>query len=112
MNIKKLFVIALLSLTFSAGTHAHSNHGPKGPIAQEQVETKTRKFVHSLIQQGGLDESWSNAKRVETAQRDTSQGKVWVIEYLNDAEQDASKRSLYMVLDELGNTLSVTHSAP
>jgi hypothetical protein len=34
---------------------------------------------------------------------------VWVVRYVNAEEKDAAKQNLYVILDEVGNTLAVNH---
>ena len=112
MNISKQVFAFIISILISTAAVAHSNHGPKGPISQNQAEAKVESAIKRLINQKKLDSSWGDAQRVSVMQQVKAQGKVWVIQYINSSESDSDNKSLYVVLDELGNTLSATHSEP
>lgn len=112
MNTSKQFIAFIISVLISTVAFAHSNHGPKGPIVQAQAEAKVELMIKRLVKQYKLDRSWKDAELVAVSQEQKEQGKVWIIQYTNNAISDADSKSLYVVLDELGNTLSATHSAP
>ena len=112
MKISKQIIAFIISILLSTVTVAHSNHGPKGPISQAQAEAKGEVVIKRLVKQYKLDRSWKKVEVATVGQQEKEQGKVWVIQYINSSESDSDNKSLYVVLDELGNTLSATHSEP
>lgn len=112
MNIAKQLIAFFFSIVISAAAVAHSNHGPKGPIAQDQAEAKVESVINRLVTQKKLDSSWKEAQRVAVSQQENAKGKVWIIQYTNNVISEEATKSLYVVLDEMDNTLSATHSEP
>lgn len=112
MKTSKQIIIFIISIVISTAAVAHSNHGPKSPIAQAQAETKVESVINRLVKQNKLDSSWRKAQRVAVSQEEKVLGKVWIIQYTNSSVSVTDRKSLYVVLDELGNTISATHSEP
>lgn len=112
MKTSKQIIIFIISILLSTVTVAHSNHGPKGPIVQAQAEAKGELVIKHLVKQYKLDRSWKKVELVFVSQGEKKQGNVWIIQYTNSSESDVDSKSLYVVLDEMGNTISATHSEP
>jgi len=104
----KLCIVIFISLLASQ-VMAHSNHSLGEPISKEAVEARSDAVIDQLISQNQLDKSWNAAKKTEVTQNETSAGNVWVIQFDNPDEIVKSKTALYVVIDELGNVLAVSH---
>ncbi|MGI1670775.1 MAG: DUF6488 family protein [Neptuniibacter sp.] len=112
MNTSKQLIAFIISILISTVSVAHSSHGPKEPISQAQAEVKAELVIKRLVKKYKLDRSWKEAQLVAASQQEKAQGQVWIIQYTTSSASDADKKSLYVVLDEMGNTLSATHSEP
>ena len=88
---------------------AHSDHALAEPISKETAEARSDALVGQLISENQLNKSWNEAKKTAATQRKTSAGKVWVIQFDNPNEVVKSKAVLWVVIDELGNVLAVSH---
>jgi hypothetical protein len=103
------FCIAILISLIASQATAHSNHGMAEPVSKEAVEARSHAVINQLISQNQLNKSWTEAKKTEVTQSATSAGNVWSIQFDNPKEAVKSKAALYIVIDELGNVLSVSH---
>lgn len=112
MNTSKQLIAFIISILISTVSVAHSSHGPKGPISQAQAEAKAELVIKRLVKQYKLDRSWKETQLVSASKQEKAQGKVWIIQYTTSSVSDADSKSFYVVLDEMGNTLSATHSEP
>ena len=112
MKIQNKLIVIVLSFLMSAAVLAHSNHAPREPITEVQLIEKANSVINQLINQKKLQPSWKQAERAHVIQKDHAQGKFWVVKYVNKAVNDDSVQSLYIALDELGNILSASHTAP
>lgn len=112
MKIQNTFIALVMSVLLSSTAIAHSGHGARGPITQERAEARVESVIQRLVDRNKLESSWQQAQRQSVLQKETAQGRVWMIQYDNPTVSDPKNRSLYIVLDEMGNTLSASHSAP
>lgn len=104
----KLCIAILVSLLASQVT-AHSNHGIEEPVSKEVVEARSDAVINQLVSQNKLNKSWGGAKKTAVAQRETPEGKVWVVQFDNPDETVESRKALYVFVDELGNILGASH---
>jgi hypothetical protein len=113
MQTLRQIVLAII-LTFAAAqATAHpGGHDDDGKlISAEEATTLADYAVSTYVKDKKLDGSWAKRKAQEAALQNTGTEMVWVVSYANPAEKDASKRTLYVFIDSLGNFIDVNHSA-
>lgn len=105
-----LFVSSLLlaSPTMAGAGHEHGPGGSHthGPITSDAAVKKAEKQVKALIERGRLDKSWSEAKLVESVQKDFGKGQEWVVSFKNDKEKDTAKQTVYVFYTLNGSYLA------
>lgn len=102
-----VFMVACFApAAFAAGggdhDHGHSHDTMTEAAAQEQAAKK----VSELVAKGKLEKSWGALKPAKTYQKTFAKGPEWVVEFVNEAASDASKRTLYVFFDMSGHYLA------
>lgn len=67
--------------------------------------------VSMYVKDKKLDGSWAKRKATEAKLQNTGNEVLWIVSYANPAEKDASKRTLFVFIDSLGNFIDANHSA-
>ena len=110
-KISSALIVSSLLLASPAMAGTGHEHGPggshsHGPITSEAAVKKAEKQVRTLIGKGKLDQSWADAKLVESRQKDFGKGPEWVVSIRNEKEKDASKQTLYVFYTQNGSYLA------
>jgi Family of unknown function (DUF6488) len=80
-------------------------------ISAEEATTLADHALSLYVRDKKLDGSWAKRKAKEAKLQNTGSEAVWVVSYANPAEKDASKKTLYVFIDSLGNFIDANHSA-
>lgn len=88
---------------------AHANHESFETIDGMQATRVANEVVQSLVADKKLADNWKNAKPSAAKTQNTKYGPVWVVDFQNPEEKDASKKILYIFLDEFGNPVAANH---
>lgn len=89
---------------------AHGGHDDVEPIDHMEASTKAQLVLEQLVKTQKLPALWAAAKAKDISPQKSHHGDaVWVVRYVNAEEKDAAKQNLYVILDEVGNTLAVNH---
>lgn len=107
-------ILLTIALTFAA-TQATAHPGGHGDeaklITAEEATTLADSAVSMYVKEKKLDGSWVKRKATEAKLQNTGNEMVWVVSYSNPAVKDASKQTLYVFIDSLGNFIDANHSA-
>lgn len=100
--------LLLASPVMAAGGHEHGPGGShaQGPITSDAAVMKAVAQVKSLIQKGKLDNSWSEAKLLESKQKDFGRGQEWVVSFKNAKEKDTAQQTLHVFYTLNGSYLA------
>ena len=110
MKIFKGILFGSLLTLFALLASAHPNHGDEAPISSAEASAIGSRAVSLLIDNRKLAESWQQKQLREVTSRQTSAGLVWVVRYENANEEDKTKRTLYIFVDEFGGFIGGNHS--
>jgi hypothetical protein len=106
-------ILLSMVLTFAAvQSIAHpGGHGDEAKlISAEEATTLADYAVSMYVKDKKLDGSWAKRKATEAKLQNTGHEAVWVVSYVNPAEKDASRKTLYVFIDSLGNFIDANHS--
>lgn len=109
MNIIFKLMLAVALMLSPLKLMAHADHGSFETIDGVQAARVAGEVVKSLVADKKLPDSWKNAKPSAATSRETKYGPVWVVNFQNPEEKEASKKSLYVFLDEFGNPVAANH---
>lgn len=109
MNIIFKFLLAVIFMLSPLKLMAHADHGSFETIDGLQATKVASEAVQSLVTDKKLPDSWKNAKPSAAITRESKYGPVWVVSFQNPEEEDTSKKTLYVILDEFGNPVSANH---
>jgi hypothetical protein len=112
----KTFVPTLLAIVLvsaASQTIAHpGGHGDEAKlISAEEATTLADYAVSVRVKEKKLAGSWAKRKATEVKLQKSGHETVWMVSYANPAEKDASKKTLYVFIDSLGNFIDANHSA-
>jgi hypothetical protein len=109
--LRQILLTILLAFAAVQATAHPGGHGDEAKlISAEEATTLADSAVSMYVQDKKLDGSWAKRKAKETKLQNTGTEMVWVVSYANPAEKDASKRTLYVFIDSLGNFVDANHS--
>ena len=103
-----ILFVSLLAIT-PIKLMAHANHGSFTPISQAKAEDTANKLVQNLVNTKKLAASWKSAAAEKAVKKETNRGPVWEIIFNNSQEEDDSKKTLHVFLDEFGNPITANH---
>jgi hypothetical protein len=88
---------------------AHPDHDMEGEENQS-VEQVAKENIIKLITRGRLSAGWSKAKFQETKSRTVRGARQNVVTFRNDAEPQAARKLLFVVLTPDGDFVSAEHT--
>lgn len=108
----KILVTFVLAFAAAQATAHPGGHDEEAKLISAEEATKLADYaVTTYVQEKKLAGSWAKRKAKETKLQNTVNEMVWIVSYANPAENDASKRTLYVFIDSLGNFIDANHSA-
>ncbi len=111
-TFRQILVAIVLAIAATQATAHPGGHGDEAKlISAEEATTLADYAVSMYVKDKKLDGSWAKRKAQEAALQNTGTEMVWVVSYANPAEKDASKRTLHVFIDSLGNFIDASHSA-
>ena len=93
-------------LLASVQATAHPFHDNIEPVSEAKASILADRVVTFLVGSKKLPLSWQNKQLKTVRTRDTTLGTVWVVVFENPEESNASRSTLFIFLDELGNPIS------
>ncbi|WP_020406285.1 DUF6488 family protein [Hahella ganghwensis] len=110
MMIARFIIATLFALTLASPVSAHSDHGAAAPITEAQASEQADAVKQYLVDNQQVEASWNEAGNGAVSLKEVEAGKLWVVQYNNPAASDPAARSLYVIIDELGNVLAANHT--
>jgi hypothetical protein len=111
-TLRQMLLTILLAFAVVQATAHPGGHGDESKlISAEEATALADSAVSMYVKDKKLDGSWAKRKAQKAALQNTGTEMVWVVSYANPAEKDASKRTLYVFIDSLGNFIDANHSA-
>jgi hypothetical protein len=108
-TIKQSFVGAIFMLASGMAT-SHGNHMEDAPITREVAAARGEMIIGALVEDKKLASSWQQKKLKDVASKVTPAGALWIISFLNPAEKDKGKQTIYILLDDAGNYVGANHT--
>ena len=105
---KRCLLAALLLLACGAA-NAHPFHNLE-PITESTAPRLANQVVAYLVDIQKLPGSWMYREFKSVSTRNTPGGLVWVVVFQNPNETDATRTTLFIFLDELGNPINANFS--
>ncbi len=108
-------VLAALSLVLASilAAPAMAHEGHHGPIEQDDAAKIASINIERLVDAGKLERSWKEKAKLQTADLvPDGKAKKWALTYQNPDATDASKRTLYVFLNEHGKYLVANFTGP
>jgi hypothetical protein len=103
MKLHALLALLWISV-WSVDAMAHpGGHDSFEPISQAEAQQRAERAIAVLMSSNKLPGSWSTRQLKDIAKRDTKQGPVWVVSFVNPAETDFARGTVYVYVDGLGN---------
>ncbi len=94
LNIVLVALLLSVSSLFAGSGHSHS-------VSQTTIKSNAKRELVRLVDNGKLDTSWKEAKRVSMKKQGVF-SKEWVIGFNNKQIEDTSKQTLYIYLSTYG----------
>jgi len=113
-DMNKLLML-MMSIIFTSSLYAHGNHDRKETfysqmgisIEIKQAREFSRNLIIQFIQEGRLDKNWNDARLIEAKTQMLNGMKEWKVSYYNPQEKEDNKKTIYVFLDEYGNSVGV-----
>lgn len=114
MNIKAILLSTLLLLltpfAFAGSGHDHGHGHSHEPVTQQQAEIKAAGIVNNLVNNGVINQSWTNTQASKSEKKEFGGNLEWVVSFKNDSVDDPQKRSLYIFLSLTGNYIAANYT--
>lgn len=108
---KQSLLGALLAIAVvSAHAHSDHDHNNDSPISKENALIISNNALGQLIDSKKLARTWMFKKLKAVTIQETANGKVWVVSYENSSEKSEAKRTIYVLIDEVGNYLGSNYT--
>ena len=102
----------LVTFATAQATAHPEGHGDEAKLISAEEATSLADYAVSMyVKDKKLAGSWAKQKAKEAKLQNTGSETVWMVSYVNPAEKDASRRTLYVFIDSLGNFIDANHSA-
>lgn len=109
----KLAIAVLVSIVtvaapaaFAGAGHDHADGHAHATMSEAAAQEQAANKVAEFVSKGKIEESWRGAKPNKISQKTFSKGPEWVVEFVNEAAADPSKRTLYVFFDMNGHYLA------
>ena len=111
-TLRQILLTILLTFAAAQATAHPGGHDDDGKLISAEEATSLADYaVSTYVKDKKLAGSWAKRKAQEAKLQNTGNEMVWVVTYANPAEKDASKKTLYVFIDSLGNFVDANHSA-
>lgn len=111
--MKKLFsVLSAAYLLLSAPiAMAHGNHIDVAPIDAIAASEKAQHVLSQLVKSQKVNAVWKGVKAESISTTASKTGNtIWVIKFVSPEQQTTAQQDVYVMLDELGNTIAVNNN--
>lgn len=107
--MKKIFALVFAAAFVFLAANTGFSHGPGSThhaATSAEIDFKARKIVADLVEKGKLDNSWAEVKVSSVDKKDISGVTEWVVTFVNKAEKDKDKATLYVFFTLNGKYLA------
>lgn len=102
-NISTALFVSSLLLVSPVTVYAHGSGGQShGTTSASEIANKATEKVKSLVESGKLDKSWADVQY----DRVTSNGKEWVVTFINNKISDKTKQTLHVFMGDDGTYIA------
>ena len=101
-NISTALLVSSLFFVSPVTAYAHGSIGHHGTISATEIAKKATEKVQSLVESGKLDKSWADVQYDKV----TSNGKEWVVTFINNKISDKAKQTLHVFMGDDGTYIA------